>query len=110
MTILSPSDLKSQLRLEPDFTDHDDLITSLVGAAQRSIERHYYCKLVATSEELDALPTGTRGFIADEDIQLAMKMMAARWYLDPNGANTDSDSPDKLGVAYLLFPLQEITV
>ncbi|CAI2538274.1 head-tail connector protein [Serratia liquefaciens] len=107
MAMISVSEAKVQLRLEPEFTEHDGYLESLSKAAQRSIERGYYCTLVSSKEELEKLPEGTRGFIADEDIQLAMKMMVARWYLDPVGANTESDTPAKLGVDYLLFPLME---
>ena len=32
-------EVKVQLRLELDFTEHDDLLTRLIGAARRSIER-----------------------------------------------------------------------
>lgn len=110
MSILTVSDVKIQLRLEPEFTEHDGHIESLIKAAQRSIERGYSCKLVAKKDELENLPEDERGFIADEDIQLAMKMMVARWYLDPVGVNTESDTPEKLGVDYLLFPLMEHTV
>ena len=67
--ILTLDDVKTQLRLELDFTEHDAMLTQMVNAAQRSIERDYYCKLVTSDEELQALPETVRGFIADEDIQ-----------------------------------------
>ena len=64
--ILTLDDVKTQLRLELDFTEHDAMLTQMVNAAQRSIERDYYCKLVTSDEELQALPETVRGFIADE--------------------------------------------
>ena len=106
--ILTLDDVKTQLRLEPDFTEHDDMLTKMVAAAQKSIERDYYCKLVGSDDELQALPEGVRGFVADEDIQLAMQMMVAHWYLNPTGAG--EGTPSDLGVSYLLFPLMEHTV
>ncbi|EAO1993189.1 phage gp6-like head-tail connector protein [Salmonella enterica] len=108
--LLPLDDVKVQLRLEPDFTEHDTLLSSLVMAAQRSIERHYYCTLVGVDDDLKSLPEGVRGFTVDEDIRLAMKMMVSRWYLDPAGSGIQDDTPEKLGVGYLLFPLQEHTV
>lgn len=60
--ILTLDDVKTQLRLEPDFTEHDDMLTKMVAAAQKSIERDYYCKLVGSDDELQALPEGVRGF------------------------------------------------
>ena len=44
--ILTLAEAKTQLRLELDFDEHDSLLTSLIDAAQRSIERSYYCRLV----------------------------------------------------------------
>ncbi|MDU2830789.1 MAG: head-tail connector protein, partial [Anaerococcus sp.] len=75
--LLTLAKAKTQLRLELDFTEHDELLTGLIKAAQRSIERNYYCTLVATQDELDALPEATSGYVADEDILLAMQMMVA---------------------------------
>jgi len=106
--LLTLAKAKTQLRLELDFTEHDELLTGLIKAAQRSIERNYYCTLVATQDELDALPEATSGYVADEDILLAMQMMVAHWYLNPAGAG--QGTPSELGVEYLLFPLMEHTV
>lgn len=100
--------VKTQLRLEPDFSEHDQLLTNLINAAQRSIERNYYCRLVSTEAELETLPTGNPGYVADEDIRLAMQMMVAQWYLSPAGAEVGT--PSELGVEFLLFPLMEHTV
>lgn len=106
--ILTLAEAKTQLRLELDFTEHDQLLTQLANAAQRSIERNYYCRLVGTQEELEALPAGNPGYVVDEDIKLAMQMMVAQWYLSPTGA--ELGTPSELGVEYLLFPLMEHTV
>lgn len=100
--------VKLQLRLEPDFTDQDELLTGLINAAWRTIERNYYCTLVGTEAELEALPEGKTGYVVDEDITLAMQMMVSAWYLNPTGAG--QGTPSDLGVEYLLFPLQEHTV
>ncbi|WP_228741719.1 head-tail connector protein [Klebsiella pneumoniae] len=76
--ILTLDDVKTQLRLELDFTEHDAMLTQMVNAAQPSIERDYYCKLVTSDEELQALPETVRGFIADEDIRLAIRVSGQR--------------------------------
>lgn len=106
--LLTLAEAKNQLRLELDFTEHDDLLTRLINAAQRTIERNYYCRLVSTQAELDALDVTAAAYIADEDIKLAMQMMVAQWYLSPAGA--EQGTPSELGVEYLLFPLMEHTV
>lgn len=58
------------------------MLTKMVAAAQKSIERDYYCKLVGSDDELQALPEGVRGFVADEDIQLAMQYLVGDAYLN----------------------------
>lgn len=110
MGMTSASDVKIQLRLEEDFTEHDGFIESLIDAAQRSIERTYSCVLVDSPEALENLPEGVRGFLIEADFQLAARMMVAQWYLNPKGTSPDGDTPAQLGVEYLLFPLMEHTV
>ena len=104
--ILTLDEVKTQLRLELDFTEHDDMLTKMIAAAQRSIERNYYCRLVASDKDLQGLPEGVRGFIANEDIQLAMQYLVGDAYLNGfTGQWLETDS-----VRHLLFPLQENTV
>ena len=104
--ILTLDDVKTQLRLELDFTEHDAMLTQMVNAAQRSIERDYYCKLVTSDEELQALPETVRGFIADEDIRLAIQFLVSDAYLNGHtGQWLETDA-----VRHLLFPLQEHTL
>ncbi|MDN0096178.1 MULTISPECIES: head-tail connector protein [Yersinia] len=110
MGMTSLSDVKVQLRLEEDFTEHDDFIESLIDAAQRSIERTYYCVLVDSQAALENLPESIRGFLIEADYQLAARMMVAQWYLNPKGTSPDGDTPAQLGVEHLLFPLMEHTV
>lgn len=110
MGMTSLSDVKVQLRLEEDFTEHDDFIKSLIDAAQRSIERTYYCVLVDSQEAIENLPESVRSFLIEADYQLAARMMVAQWYLNPKGTSPDGDTPAQLGVEHLLFPLMEHTV
>ncbi|QLO37313.1 phage gp6-like head-tail connector protein [Klebsiella sp. RHBSTW-00484] len=104
--ILTLADVKTQLRLELDFTEHDGMLTKMVTAALRSIERDYYCKLVASDAELQALPETTRGFVADEDIKLAVQYLVSDAYLNGHTGQW----LETAAVRHLLFPLQEHTV
>lgn len=101
--ILTLDDVKTQLRLELDFTEHDAMLTRMVNAAQRSIERDYNCKLVTSDEELQALPDTVRGFVADEDIRLAVQYLVGDAYL--NGFR--GQWLETLSVSSLLFPLKD---
>ena len=104
--ILTLDDVKTQLRLELSFTEHDELLTRLIAAAQRSIEREYYCRLVSDADELDSLPENVVGYIADEDVQLAMKYLVNDAYL--NGHT--GEWLETQAVKSLLFSLMEHTV
>nr|DAM09614.1 MAG TPA: head tail connector [Caudoviricetes sp.]DAM09623.1 MAG TPA: head tail connector [Caudoviricetes sp.] len=104
--ILTLDEVKNQLRLELDFTEHDAMLTQMVNAAQRSIERDYYCKLVTNDEELQALPETVRGFIADEDIKLAIQYLVSDAYLNGHTGQW----LETVAVKHLLFPIQEHTV
>ncbi|HIE9944369.1 TPA: head-tail connector protein [Klebsiella variicola subsp. variicola] len=104
--ILTLDDVKTQLRLELDFTEHDAMLTQMVNAAQRSIERDYYCKLFTSDEELQALPETVRGFIADEDIRLAIQFLVSDAYLNGHTGQW----LETAAVRHLLFPLQEHTL
>lgn len=102
--ILTLDDVKTQLRLELDFTEHDAMLTQMVNAAQRSIERDYYCKLVTSDEELQALPETVRGFIADEDIRLAIQFLISDAYLNGHTGQW----LETAAVRHLLFPCRSI--
>ncbi|AFQ66350.1 hypothetical protein A79E_3061 [Klebsiella pneumoniae subsp. pneumoniae 1084] len=82
------------------------MLTQMVNAAQRSIERDYYCKLVTSDEELQALPETIRGFIADEDIRLAIQFLVSDAYLNGHTGQW----LETTAVRHLLFPLQEHTL
>ena len=104
--ILTLDEVKNQLRLELDFTEHDAMLTRMVNAAQRSIERDYNCKLVTSDEALQALPDTVRGFVADEDIRLAVQYLVSDAYLNGHTGQW----LETAAVKYLLFPIQEHTV
>lgn len=61
---------------------------------------------MGSDDELQALPEGVRGFVADEDIQLAMQYPVGDAYL--NGFT--GQWLETAAVRHLLFPLQENTV
>lgn len=82
------------------------MLTQMINAAQRSIERDYYCKLVTNDKELQKLPETVRGFIADEDIKLAIQYLVSDAYLNGHTGQW----LETAAVKHLLFPIQEHTV
>ncbi|EAV3687732.1 phage gp6-like head-tail connector protein [Salmonella enterica] len=101
---LTSADIKTQLRMDPSFTEHDDYFESLIAAAKRSIERDYYCRLVDDDSEQAA--DGVRLVVMEEDIALAVKYLVADAYLN----NFQGAWLDTQAVRALLFPIMEHTV
>ncbi|MEI6934512.1 phage gp6-like head-tail connector protein, partial [Klebsiella pneumoniae] len=61
---------------------------------------------VTSDEELQALPETVRGFIADEDIRLAIQFLVSDAYLNGHTGQWLETAV----VRHLLFPLQEHTL
>ncbi|EAS0615586.1 phage gp6-like head-tail connector protein [Salmonella enterica subsp. enterica serovar Dahomey] len=101
---LTSADIKTQLRMDPTFTEHDDYFESLIAAAKRSIERDYYCRLV--DDDSDQAEDGVRVVVMEEDIALAVKYLVADAYLN----NFQGAWLDTQAVRALLFPIMEHTV
>lgn len=109
---LTSADIKTQLRMDPLFTDHDGYFESLIAAAKRSIERDYHCRLVdedvgESGEAGEKQPEGgVRVVVMEEDIALAVKYLVADAYLN----NFQGAWLDTQAVRALLFPIMEHTV
>ncbi|HDD2121281.1 TPA: phage gp6-like head-tail connector protein [Salmonella enterica] len=101
---LTSADIKTQLRMDPLFTDHDGYFESLIAAAKRSIERDYYCRLV--DDDSEQAVDGVRLVVMEEDIALAVKYLVADAYLN----NFQGAWLDTQAVRALLFPIMEHTV
>lgn len=101
---LTSADIKTQLRMDPSFTEHDDYFESLIAAAKRSIERDYYCRLV--DDDSEQAVDGVRLVVMEEDIALAVKYLVADAYLN----NFQGAWLDTQAVRALLFPVMEHTV
>lgn len=101
---LTSADIKTQLRMDPSFTEHDDYFESLIAAAKRSIERDYYCRLV--DDDSEQAEDGVRVVVMEEDIALAVKYLVADAYLN----NFQGAWLDTQAVRALLFPIMEHTV
>lgn len=76
--MLTLSMMKKQCRIDPDFTDEDDLLTQFSDAAVRYIEnqtdRTMYEFEVDIPEEDDA------PMLLDASLRMAMLMLVAHWY------------------------------
>ncbi|CAG9172408.1 head-tail connector protein [Cupriavidus respiraculi] len=66
--------VKKQLRLDPDFTDDDDLIQGYVDAAIAHVEQH--CDRVI----VDADPVTPDEMLLTKDVQQAILLLVGHWY------------------------------
>ena len=71
--------IKQHVRLEPDFSEDDQLLETYSNAARRAIEGRTGRTLYETT---DAIPADgdEHALIIDDDITTAMLLLIAHWY------------------------------
>jgi uncharacterized phiE125 gp8 family phage protein len=84
---LSLDDAKLHLRLEPDFTDDDDLVTALIQAAREHVESKTHRALLPQAWRLrrDCFPCGDEMSLEASDVTAVTSFT----YVDPSGVSTD---------------------
>ncbi|WP_336279934.1 head-tail connector protein [Cronobacter dublinensis] len=74
--ILSLEQIKAQLRLEPDYTDEDELLLLLGGAAEARTSNYLNRRLYGT----EVPDTDEDGLVVSDDICQAMLMLCSHLY------------------------------
>lgn len=74
--ILSLEQIKTQLRLEVDYTDEDELL-SLIGSAVEARTSNYLNRKLYEKEVPD---TDEDGLVVSDDIRQAMLMLCSHFY------------------------------
>ncbi|EOI5718283.1 head-tail connector protein [Cronobacter dublinensis] len=74
--ILSLEQIKAQLRLEPDYTDEDELLLLLGVAAEARTSNYLNRRLYAT----EVPDTDEDGLVVSDDIRQAMLMLCSHLY------------------------------
>ena len=92
---------KLHLRIDPEDTEEDALISGWIQAAYLAIEGKIFCKLY--EDEAD-IPEGSTGIAIDEGIQTIAQFILGHFY-----ANRDAVAPGQaaevpMGVDWLLDP------
>nr|WP_225981662.1 phage gp6-like head-tail connector protein [Klebsiella pneumoniae] len=82
------------------------MLTQMVNAAQRSIERDYYCKLVTSDEELQTLPETSADLSRMKISGWLFSFLVSDAYLNGHTGQW----LETAAVRHLLFPLQEHTL
>lgn len=102
--LLTLDEIKQQCRIEPDFTEDDDLLNQIGSAVQIRIETRINRKLYA-----DEVPvTDPDGLILPDDIKQAMLLLVGYWYENRLAANDFEQSEAPLGYNWLVDPYRHI--
>lgn len=102
--LLTLQEIKQQCRLEPDFTEEDDLLNQIGNAVQSRTETRINRKLYA-----DTVPdTDPCGLVLPEEIKQALLMLAGYWYENRVAGNDFEQSEAPLGYSWLVDPYRHI--
>lgn len=106
MQFLTIEQIKQQLRLDPDFTDEDDLLelygTAAENAAIKTLNRELYPDAVPDSD--------CTGMVIVDDIKLAMLMTVSHWYKNRAPVTPFEQSDIPLTYKFLLNPYRIIPI
>jgi len=77
--LLSPEEIKAQLRLDEDYTDEDDFLDLLGRAVQARTENYLNRRLYAADD--GGIPEeDPEGLILSDDIRIAMLLLVTHFY------------------------------
>lgn len=106
MQFLTLDQIKGQLRLEPDYTDEDQVLEMYGGAAERAavkfLNRNLYKESVPDTD-----PTG---LLLETDMTLAMLMTCSHWYENRSPVTEFEQSVVPLTYQFLLCPYRIIPI
>lgn len=90
--------VKAHLRLDPLFSDDDQLIQGYIDAATAHVEQHCDRKIVAGE------PAGPGEMAVTKDVEQAVLLLVGHWYSNREGAVVGATSTGvQLGVERLLW-------
>ncbi|NDO83917.1 hypothetical protein CJP72_25235 [Citrobacter sp. NCU1] len=102
--LLTLDEIKQQCRIEPDFTEDDDLLNQIGSAVQIRTETRINRKLYA-----DEVPVpDPDGLILPDDIKQAMLLLVGYWYENRLAVNDFEQSEAPLGYNWLVDPYRHI--
>ena len=102
--LLTLEEMKQQCRIEPDFTEEDDLLNQIGSAAQIRTETRINRKLYA--EEVP--DTDPDGLVLPDDIKQAMLLLTGYWYENRVAVNDFEQAEAPLGYNWLVDPYRHI--
>lgn len=97
--IVDLTEVKRFLQIEEEMTEHDPLITSLIEAAHKRIQRECNCVFLPSGSSYP--DDGKRYFIADDDILLVIKILVCEFFEGRGSGNIPSH------VDFMLHPYKE---
>lgn len=102
--LLKLEEMKQQCRIEPDFTEEDDLLNQIGSAAQIRTETRINRKLY----EEQVPETDPEGLVLPDDIKRAMLLLVGYWYENRVAVNDFEQAEAPLGFNWLVDPYRHI--
>ena len=103
--MLTLEEIKSQLRLEPDFNDEDELLKLLAQAVMSRTEAFLNRKLYASDSIHDGDP---EGLVISTDLKLAMLLLITHFYENRSTVTDVEKTELPLGFQWLAAPYRVI--
>lgn len=100
--LLTLPEIKSQCRLENDFTEEDSLLTLLAEAAEAKATTYLNRNLYATKTDIPELDDD--GIALTNDIKLAMLMLICHWYENRSSVSEVEMLETPQTFEFLLYP------
>lgn len=92
---------KLHLRIDPDDTEEDALISGWISAAYLAIEGKIFRKLY---EDETAIPEGSIGIVIDEGIQTIAQLILGHLYTNREAVAPGQAAEIPMGADWLLSP------
>ncbi|ELA6496121.1 phage gp6-like head-tail connector protein [Salmonella enterica] len=102
--LLTLDEMKQQCRIEPDFTEEDDLLNQIGSAAQIRTETRINRKLY----EEQVPDTDPEGLVLPDDVKQAMLLLVGYWYENRVAVNDFEQAEAPLGYNWLVDPYRHI--
>ncbi|CAM6404039.1 head-tail connector protein [Escherichia coli] len=104
--LLTLEEIKSQLRLDDDFSDEDTLLVLLGRAVQSRTETFLNRKLYARQE--DILEDDSAGLVLPDDVRLGMLLLLTHFYENRSAVSEVEKLETPLAYNWLVGPYRYI--
>ncbi|MCS3605320.1 head-tail connector protein [Erwinia rhapontici] len=104
--VLSLKEIRTQLRLEEDFTEEDILLTAIGKAAQARTENFLNRKIYSPESEIP--DSDADGLLLTDDLRLAMLMLVSHFYEHRSSVSDFEQTATPMAYEWIVRPYRFI--